>query len=201
MTPPGPAIAILAAGSSTRMAGADKLMLDLGGVTLLRQSVLRALATQRPVYVAMAASNAPRCAEIGDLPARQVPVASPGDGLATSLRAVADALPATTTGLLIALADMPDITTDDLSLLLDTFEKAGADTVVRATDQDGTPGNPVILPARLFAALTRLRGDMGARNLIKSEDKISVALPADHATVDLDTPEDWTNWVAKNPPG
>ena len=78
--------------------------------------------------------------------------------------------------------------------------EAGGERPVRATGADGTPGHPVIFPARLFAALARLKGDTGARAVLEGEAVLHVALPGRAALVDLDTPEDWAGWLAARAP-
>jgi CTP:molybdopterin cytidylyltransferase MocA len=60
------------------------------------------------------------------------------------------------------------------------------------------PGHPVLFPARLRPALLRLKGDQGARDILRTEaDQIlPLPLPGSRAVTDLDTPEDWAAWRA-----
>ena len=74
----------------------------------------------------------------------------------------------------------------------------GGDTVVRAAGADGTPGSPALVPRRLFAALRSLDGDTGGRDVLKREAQDILPLPGRHALTDLDTPEDWAAWRARN---
>ena len=183
------------------MKGHDKLLLREGGTTLLRRVTQRAVDTGNPVFVALPRDNTARQAEIADLPAAPVMISKHDEGMSASLRALVGALPDATPGLLVALADMPAITADDLKRLLDDFQTSGSSQVVRAAAPDGTPGNPVIIPSRLFAALARLCGDTGARHVIAREDVRLVRLPDIHAVCDIDTPEDWQRWKNSPPPG
>jgi CTP:molybdopterin cytidylyltransferase MocA len=68
--------------------------------------------------------------------------------------------------------------------------------IFRACDADGTPGHPVILPARLLPDLAQITGDTGARDLLRTHPETPVPLPRQHATTDLDTPEAWAAWRA-----
>ena len=63
---------------------------------------------------------------------------------------------------------------------------------------DGTPGHPVLFGRRFFETLAGLRGDRGAREVLReaAEFVTEVPTPGRAALVDLDTPEDWAAWRA-----
>ena len=71
--------------------------------------------------------------------------------------------------------------------------------ILRAADRDGTPGNPVLFPADLLPDLQKIKGDKGARDLLRRHaGKVHlIPLPEAHALTDLDTPEDWAAWRAR----
>ena len=100
---------------------------------------------------------------------------------------------------MILPADMPELETSDLAAVIADFAVA-PDAIHRGADADGTPGHPVIIPQRLFPALEGLRGDEGARSVLKREDVRLTALPGRRALTDLDTPEDWAAWRAGRTP-
>ncbi len=187
-------IVILAAGASSRMGDDDKLLQIVDGQDLLSLVTDRAVSTGSPVFVTLAAERMHIAAAIAHRPVTIVPVAEAARGVSESLKAGLRSLPAGVPGVLVMLADMPEITRDDLLQMMAHFAELGGRRVVRASDENGTPGNPVILPARLFAQLARLRGDVGARDLIRREEVNLVPLPGARATTDLDTPEDWIAW-------
>ena len=58
----------------------------------------------------------------------------------------------------------------------------------------------MIVPARLLPEMAALRGDTGARALMQSHPVRHVALPGRRAVTDLDTPEDWAAWRARDAP-
>ena len=99
------------------------------------------------------------------------------------------------------LADMPEITTEYLNILLTHIAEVGSNRVVRGSNDTGLPGHPVILPSRLFRRAKKLVGDQGARQLLERENISLVSLPDGHATIDLDTPQGWIAWRAKRPNG
>lgn len=190
------AILLLAAGSSSRMRGGDKLMEKVEGAPLLATMARRALAATPVVLVTLPRADHPRSRAIRDLDVTRVLVPDAEEGMGASIRAAIPALTDRETALMILPADMPDITTNDLRALAGAWQSA-PDSIHRATDADGTPGHPVIFPARLFPDLEALIGDTGARDLLRPEDVKMTALPGTHATTDLDTPEDWAAWRAR----
>ena len=193
MTPP--AILLLAAGSSSRMRGADKLMEPVEGVPLLLRQARVALATGAPVIVTLPPDRPARNAALAGLDLMTVPVPDAAQGLSASIRAGVRAAGARP--VLVLLADLPEITTDDLSRLL-ARHAAIPDLILHGTAADGTPGHPVLFPVWALPGLAVLTGDSGARDLLRQHrDKTEfIALPARHAVTDLDTPEEWTAWRA-----
>lgn len=189
------AILILAAGASSRMRGADKLLEPVDGRPLLAERAEAALTTGATVVVALPARDvAPaRWRALEGLAVTCVTVEDAAAGMAASLVAGLHALPADAAGVLILLADMPEITPADMRALLDDFDGS---TILRGAGADGTPGHPVLFAARDFAALAQVAGDQGARDVLSRERARVrlVPLPDAHAVTDLDSPEDWASW-------
>lgn len=193
------AIIILAAGASSRMGGRDKLLEDVDGIPLVRRQALRAVATGAPVLITLPAGPHPRYDAFEGLEVQTVPVPDAADGMSASLRAGLRALPAGTKAAMIVLADMPEITTEDMNTVLRAVDPAAPQRIWRAQTQDGKPGHPTAFHAALFAQLLALRGDHGAAEVIKAHaaQVQAVPLPANHARTDLDTPADWAAWRAR----
>lgn len=193
--PPRVPILILAAGASSRMGGLDKLVEPVaGGVPLLRDRAETALATGQPVLVALPPEiEAPaRRAAVAGLAVTTLSVPDAGKGLSASLRAGIAALPPGARGVVIVLADMPEITAEDIAAVIGAFD---GDHVARGCDARGKPGHPVLLPASMFGDLAALSGDQGARDVLAGlRDVRLVPLPGHHAHTDLDTREDWERW-------
>ena len=193
--PPGPAILIPAACGSTRMRGRDKLLETVAGLPLIAERVQTAAATGAEVIVALPpeASAPARWHALSGAPARLLPVPACATGMAASLAAAVAALAPDCPGLMVLPADMPEVTTEDIAHMLARFD---GEAILRATSADGRPGHPVLFPARDFARLAALTGDVGGRAILESaRDRLRpVPLPAEHAPTDLDTPEDWARW-------
>lgn len=186
------AIIVLAAGKASRMgaAGRHKLLAEFGGVPLVRKSVATALEARGGRVVVVTGHRAGEInAALQGLPAEVVHNPLFEEGMSTSLNAGLDPLEADTGGILVMLADMPAITSDDLRKLMDAFKQAGGNAVVRAVS-GGKRGNPVILPRSTYASIRRLEGDVGARPIIESSglNVIDVEIGAP-AHLDVDTPE------------
>ncbi len=194
---PLPVILILAAGASRRMGRADKLMQQVSGRPLLRLMAERALSTKATVLVVLPPDRPERARALSDLPLLLTLAPNAAEGMAASLRAGIAALPPGTPAVMILPADMPGITATDLSALL-RAHAAQPEMILRGTDADGREGHPVLFPAAHFPALATLTGDQGARPVLQAnrETVRKVALPGRHATLDLDTPEDWAAFRA-----
>ncbi|MFZ9199580.1 MAG: nucleotidyltransferase family protein [Paracoccaceae bacterium] len=191
-----PEILILAAGSSSRMRGADKLLEDVDGEPLLARSARVALATGCRVTVTLSPDRPARLAALQGLAITPVMVPDAAQGMATSLITGLRALP-TGAAVLMLLADLPELTTEDLQACLAVWAKDPR-AIPRGAAVDGTPGHPVGFPPDLRAELLALTGDTGARAVLaRHADRLHlVRLPGTHATTDHDTPEEWADWRA-----
>ena len=194
-------ILILAAGASTRMRGRDKLLEPVGTEPLLRRVAKAALTSGQSVLVALPPGAVLRRVALAGLPVELLTVADATTGMAASIRAGVAALPATATGLLLMLADMPDIGPEDIHALLNAHDGTPDAPILRAAAMGGEPGHPVLFPARFFPQLRGLTGDAGARAILSdpSAPVQLIPLPGRRAVTDLDTPEDWDRWRAANP--
>lgn len=191
-------ILILAAGASRRMQRRDKLMEPVEGQPLLRKLACAAIGTGLPVTVALPPDRPARTAALQGLALSTLTVENPQDGMSASLTTGLAALPEGI-AIMVLLADLPEIEAQDLQTMAKA-QRAYPDLILRATSQSGVPGHPVIFPPWARKALATMSGDEGARALLQDHrDKIClIALAGDHATTDLDTPEDWARWRAKN---
>jgi molybdenum cofactor cytidylyltransferase len=184
------AIAVLAAGQSTRMNGANKLLATFDNVPLLRRSALTAIEAGGNPVIAVLGYMAEQCSAALD--GLNVVIALNKDyasGLASSLQTAIRHVPSSADGVMMLLADMPALSAADLKCMISRFQTAGGQSVVRAT-YEGKRGNPVLLPRLLFDEVFTLAGDVGARHLIERGDipVIDVEL-GEAAAIDVDTPD------------
>jgi molybdenum cofactor cytidylyltransferase len=189
--PPRIAAIVLAAGRSTRMGAANKLLADIGGVAMVRRVVEAALASRAgPVLAVTGHQAADVAAALSGLDVTLVPNPDYATGLASSLKAGLRAVPAECAGALVMLGDMPRIAPEHIDTLIAEFG-AGNGAPIVVPVHEGGQGNPVLWPARLFPELLRLDGDAGARRLIAAHagDVREVDLSTDAILADVDTPE------------
>ena len=189
------AIVLLAAGASSRMQGADKMLVPIGDRPLLAAMAERALATGLPVGITLPVPGIERRAALEGLNYTAIDVEDARKGMSASIRCAVQKFSAFS-GIMILPADMPGITTQDMQKLLDAAQPHTSDQIVRATDHNGRPGHPVLFAKDHFPALLALSGDQGAKSIIAANQQniTDVALPGDAALLDLDTPEDWDTW-------
>ena len=181
---------LLAAGRSSRMGGPNKLLALFGDVPLVRRTAERALASRVKGVTVVTGHQSERVrAALAGFNVAFSDNPEFAAGLSSSLKAGVNALPASASGALVVLADMPDITAADLDRLIDAFAACGGRRIVRAT-YAGKRGNPVILPRSLFDQLAAIEGDIGARHIVEAAgvDVIDVEI-GEGASVDVDTPE------------
>lgn len=191
LLPPQVAAVVLAAGLSQRMPAQNKLLSMLDGKPLVCHVVDALLATAaRPIVVVTGhQSSEVRAALFG----REVQfVHNPdfAEGLSSSLRVGLSHIDSSSDGVLICLGDMPRVRTQHLEALMGAFEPEDGREVVVPTFA-GRRGNPVLWSARHFASMRELRGDQGARELLRRLAAVTcmVPMPDDGVLLDVDTPE------------
>jgi len=109
------------------------------------------------------------------------------EGMGTSLRAGLAAVPRTAKAALLMLVDQPRVDAAAVKRLVDTWRRRPR--VPAAARYDGRTGVPAVLPRRYWRALKSLRGDQGARALLRGSERLTlVDMP--EAALDIDTPRD-----------
>jgi len=182
-------IAVLAAGSSSRL-GQPKQLVTIKGEALLHRQCRMALETQIAPVAVVLGSNAMACAKaIAELPVTQLINQNWKEGIASSVRvATQAAIQLNASGLLILLCDQFKVTAQDLQKLCRAWAKSGGTKACRSRYQDYA-GPPVILPKACFPMAMELHGDEGARKVfekLKADSLIEV--PMLNAVQDLDLP-------------
>jgi molybdenum cofactor cytidylyltransferase len=181
-------VLVLAAGAATRF-GSPKQLARVGGVMMLQKAVSQATEVAGHAVTVVLGAHAER---IGPL-LRQSPATVEinrhwQEGLASSLRLGISRLPVGCEGVLVTLADQVAVTSFDLRRLVSAWQQQPNWLI--AASYDGHTGVPAIFPAWCFADLASLRGDAGARAVLKRHADRCLRLPMPNAGVDVDTPED-----------
>jgi molybdenum cofactor cytidylyltransferase len=184
---PDLACLLLAAGAATRF-GENKLTFPLRGDylgvhaarTLVDTGFGHAVAVCNPVDQEL-------CGAFVNLGFEIVANHRPEQGQSESLRLGLSALIARRpTGVMVALADMPFITTTHINRLMAAFKSNNElDAVASFNGTARLP--PVILPPSIYESLDRLSGDYGARRILKNARQV---IGDADMLADIDRPED-----------
>jgi molybdenum cofactor cytidylyltransferase len=179
---------VLAAGPSTRF-GSAKQLVRVAGRPLLHTAVTRAAeVTGNALIVVLGAGAAELAPLLRHSPGSVLVNHEWREGLASSIRAGVARLPAACAGVMLVLADQAAVSTDDLRRLAGSWRKQPQ--YIAAALYAGTCGAPAIFPRSAFRELSELRGDAGARVLLRRNADRIVRVPMPSAALDVDTPED-----------
>ncbi|HYD56755.1 MAG TPA: nucleotidyltransferase family protein [Burkholderiales bacterium] len=179
---------LLAAGSATRF-GSDKLRHALPhGVSIAVQAA-RHLRSEVPAVYAVVRPGQDGLAD--QLKAEKCEVVvceNAAEGMGASLACAAHAA-GERAGYLVALGDMPFIRRSSIAAVR---EALAAGAPLAAPYFRARRGHPVGISSRFFADLVVLKGDEGAKSLLKSQEPLLVKVPVGDPGVlrDIDRPED-----------
>jgi molybdenum cofactor cytidylyltransferase len=188
---PVPAI-ILAAGASRRL-GYPKQLARIAGESLLDRTIriVRASASE-PILVVLGAHHDIIAAAVDLSQVHPVMNANWEHGISTSIqagiRALLELRPATNAALFL-VCDQPRLTAEHLRTLVEAYEQAREPAIV-ASQYAGTAGIPAIFPASQFGSLRALRGDAGARKLLRDQVCPVISVQFDGGEMDIDAPSD-----------
>ncbi|MGC2192536.1 MAG: NTP transferase domain-containing protein [Candidatus Dormiibacterota bacterium] len=199
-------LVLLAAGRSLRM-GQPKPLLSWRGATLLEHACLAARSGgAKPILIVAEDAEwlSQRSGPVGEVLWVSCPAANQGQsvslraGLAAA-RAVAPAAQA----VLVCLVDQVGLRPEAVRRVVESVAQGGADAwVADYGGQRRIPGHPVALGPKTWPLVELLRGDVGARHILKglAEALKWVTLPAGWCPVDCDTPEEYQNLLARDLP-
>jgi molybdenum cofactor cytidylyltransferase len=182
---------LLAAGRSSRMGAANKLLAEVDGAPMVRHAVEAALASRaRPVILVTGNEQGKVQKALRGCKVSFVHNPDFAEGMSTSLKKGLAALPADIDGVLVCLADMPRVGAVVLDRLIAAFNPLEGRAICVPT-WNGKRGNPVLWDKRFFAEMAELAGDVGAKHLIGEHADLvaEVAMPDDAILTDIDTPE------------
>lgn len=189
---------VLAAGGSSRM-GRPKQLLPLRGKLLLQHVLDAALASCLDEIVVVLGADAERVHGALALPAgsRLRVVVNPRyeEGLSESIRCGLAATSSRATTAAILLGDQPGIDAAFIDQMIRAHEVAGKDAtrpVFGGTGEQRVPGHPVLFEKALWPELRALRGDEGARRVLREHaERIHEMRSIAPGFEDIDTPDDY----------
>jgi molybdenum cofactor cytidylyltransferase len=189
---PAVAAVVLAAGTSSRMAPQNKLLVrDRAGKPMIARVVDNLLSSAaRPVLVVTGHHGDEIRAALAGRPVTFVTADDYASGLSASLRAGVAALPDQARAAVVCLGDMPLVTGRVVDRLIEAWDPDEGRSIVVPTCK-GRRGNPVLWDRALFPAILGLTGDAGARGLLAVHAELvgEVELNDDAVLRDFDTVE------------
>jgi molybdenum cofactor cytidylyltransferase len=184
---------VLAAGRSSRMAGPQKLLLDVDGLPMVRH-VFEAASEGgcHQTVVVYAEDEVMRAvdghAELVFNPRAQTGVAS---SLQVGLKALRPEIEAAA----ILLGDQPLVGARTVATLLRAWRREGSRPAVAVAQNDGGWVPPVVIARELWGELLQLKGDAGARQVLHGRPELLDIVPAPGRPDDVDTQDDYKKVV------
>jgi len=111
-------------------------------------------------------------------------------GMSSSLRLGLKHVGTKANAVIIALGDQPFVLPTTIDKLVETYMKSGARIVVPT--YQGARGNPVLFDRGFIPQIARIRGDIGAKQVVQKNaaDVLEVEVSDRGVLVDIDTPSD-----------
>jgi molybdenum cofactor cytidylyltransferase len=184
---------LLAAGESRRMGGANKLLLLIDGVPLVRRTAETLLASGIEDVVAVLGFEADQVERaLEGLPLRFVMNHAFRDGQETSVRAGISAVQPGSEGVMICLGDQPALSPEDIREIERAFIERKRGSVLVPMYR-GTRGNPIVLDRNGLEQILARGGKFGCRQLTTHHADLvePYEMSNDHVLKDIDRPEDY----------
>jgi CTP:molybdopterin cytidylyltransferase MocA len=184
---------ILAAGSSSRMPGSQKLLLDLDGTPMVRHVIAAASDGGCHQTVVVYSDNDVKEAVDGRVETVYNPEAK--TGMASSLKVGLRAMRPEIEAVVVMLGDQPLVGARTIVALLRSWRREGSRPAVAVAQEEGGWSPPVVLSRELWDELLALKGDAGARQVLQGRPELVDVVPAPGRPDDIDTPDDYAKIV------
>ena len=187
---------ILAAGMSKRMGKNNKLLKKINNNIIINQTLMNHIESKiNNIYLILGHEKDLILENIDYKEIFIVENNNYKSGMLSSILKIDENIDDKTSGILISLADMPFVTSNDINNLIEIFNKNNQELICIPKNQ-GKLGNPILLPKKIYRDLTedlsKLSKDRGLKKLIleKKYDFIEVNL-SKGVIKDFDTIEDF----------
>jgi len=187
---------ILAAGMSKRMGNENKLLKKINNNTILNQTLINHIESQIN-YINLILGHQ-KDILLKYIDQKKIFIIENNDfksGMLSSILKINENISDNTKGILISLADMPFVTSEDINKLIKIFNK-NDQKIICIPENKGKLGNPLLLPKEIYKDLikdiSKLSNDKGLKKLIldKKYNYIRVSL-SEGVIKDFDTIEDF----------
>lgn len=182
---------ILAAGTSSRYGDRNKLLVPLDGEPLVVHAARTLVESPVAGVTVVVGHEAPRVRDVIadlDVAIRQNGAYERGQSTSAA-EAVAAARDHNADAVLIALGDMPWVSTRTVNTLVRAYVAGKGEALAAAYNEQR--GNPVLFDARFFDALADVEGDTGGRDILLGAESAALVETGDPGVVsDVDQPTD-----------
>ncbi|MFD2205368.1 nucleotidyltransferase family protein [Kiloniella antarctica] len=201
MTMPSPIpnieIILLAAGLSKRMGERNKLLMPFRGQPLVRFVASQLIKSNIGPVTVITGHDANLVKQTLDgLNLNFIFNQHYSSGQMSSVQCGVQKIKPSTQGIMIALADMPDLTSGDYQRILEGFTHNNCEKIV-VPYFSGKRGNPILIPKRLTDEIINGSLQAGCRRLIENrpQDVHRLDVTCASHTTDIDTPNDYSYWL------
>lgn len=180
-------VILLAAGESKRM-GKLKQLMPLGTKTILEQAIDNLLNSRvNEVIVVLGFEAEALMEKVATRPVKVALNPAYHQGMSTSIVAGLSQISDKATAVMLALADQPFIDSQTINRLIGEFDSHNKGIAIPV--YQGRRGHPVIFAAKYKEELSRLKGDIGGREIISQhpDDVLEVAVNCEGVCIDIDT--------------
>jgi len=184
---------VLAAGSSSRMSGPQKLLLDIDGAPMVRH--VYEAASEGGCHQTVVVYGDDEVKRAIDGAAEIVFNPNARTGMASSLQAGLRAMRPEVEGAMVLLGDQPLVGSRTVATLLRAWRREGSRPAVAVSQGDEGWAPPVVLSRELWDELFALKGDAGARQVLQGRPELLDVVPAPGRPDDIDTPDDYAKIV------
>ena len=190
-------IVILAAGNSSRL-GRPKQLLEYKESTLLKNTISEALNVPNSFVIVVTGANNQNIEK--DLDSAAITLCFNEDwetGMSSSiskgLKEILHLNP-DSEKCIFAVCDQPFVTSSIFENLINEYHKTQKGIVASAYSE--TLGTPVLFHKKYFNELLDLKGQEGAKKIIKKYLEDTVSVPFAKGNIDIDTEEDYTTLIS-----
>lgn len=181
---------VLAAGTSSRL-GRNKLLMELGGESVLRRTVRNAIDGGLVPVLVVLGFEAHRARDaLGDVAYEAVDNPDYALGINSSLKVGLAAVPPGVAAAVVLLADMPLVTGSMIQAVVEAYRRSDASLVISL--YGGVHAPPTLYDRSLFGEFREPQGEGAGKRLVERHrhEAASIALSPD-VLVDLDKPDDY----------
>lgn len=180
-------VILLAAGGSSRL-GRAKQLLPFGEGTLIGNAAMVSLDCGASEVIVVLGSKAEEIEKaLASMAVKVVVNTDWAEGMASSIRTGLKAVSESSKAAVVALCDQPRVTSAHLRALAESV--LNGEAPVAASSYDGVLGAPCAFSRSMFGQLMELKGDVGAREIIRNSKSVK-SVPFDEARLDVDTESD-----------